>query len=226
MPIYIESTVLPVVKLLTFFGKWLVRISDGTPAILRFFFAFPQFLQTSSGIVHQIRPRPLPFKSFQIHYPPIILPVDTINSGLLTASSINHKSNEDALNQHAPQYNSHNNVRCRTQYEIQIMWEVSEVAHERINRLPWPSCSAFIYPLCTNNVQKMPPKMDRHWKIIWDYNHCFFLKPHPVPKHKSKFPEPSATVCWGSPQAILRLRVPWHSIAASDLTINKESHVS
>jgi hypothetical protein len=47
---------------------------------------FPQSLQANAGIVPQIRPLPLPFMSFPIHYPLTILSFDAVWSEMLTAS--------------------------------------------------------------------------------------------------------------------------------------------
>jgi hypothetical protein len=58
-----------------------VRGSDlGYSDVLRF---YPQFLQTSAGIVHSIRTRPISSTSFLIHHSAVIISFDAISSELL-----------------------------------------------------------------------------------------------------------------------------------------------
>jgi hypothetical protein len=61
------------------FGRSRLQISARKPAILSpCFRCFPLSLQEHAGEVHQIKLRPLQSSSSGIHYPPVILSLDTV----------------------------------------------------------------------------------------------------------------------------------------------------
>jgi hypothetical protein len=78
------------------------------------FLWFPWSLQANSRRVHQIRPQSLPFISFPNHWSLIILPFDTTQSQLLTAS-LNHK--QTTTNYIYTEY-------CNYYFFLRLRWDV------------------------------------------------------------------------------------------------------
>jgi hypothetical protein len=70
------------------------KFLPGEPAILTCFVfrRFPQTVHTNSGTLIKMRPLPLPFTSFPIHYTPIILSIDAMYSELLKVRLNTRKS--------------------------------------------------------------------------------------------------------------------------------------